>query len=172
SLVAAVFLLAVSAAAGDFIAASCRTTTYPAVCIRSLQAYASTIQKNRQQLVSAALAVSLQRSRSAKAFVSNLAIGSGLSPRERAAARDCVQQVADSVDRVSSSIREMRVLRTGDYAWHVSNLQTWMSAAITDYNGCMDGFSGRVLRGPVSDSVRVWMVNSIQVASNALALCN
>ncbi|GFP88274.1 21 kDa protein [Phtheirospermum japonicum] len=161
--------------AASFIRSSCRATTYPSVCVQSLSSYASTIRKNPKQLVMTALAVSVERAQSTKSFVRKLSKLRGLKPREYAAIKDCVEQVSDSVDRLSDSARELKRLgraRGPEFIWHMSNLQTWVSAALTDDSTCMDGFSGRALDGRVKSSVRARLTSVAQVTSNALALCN
>ncbi|KAL3647451.1 hypothetical protein CASFOL_008419 [Castilleja foliolosa] len=164
-----------AAPAASFIRTSCRATTYPSVCVDSLSSYASTIRKSPKQLVMTALSVSVERAQSTKSFVRNLSKLSGLKPREYAAIRDCLEQVSDSVDRLSDSARELKRLGQGrgpEFIWHLSNLQTWVSAALTDDSSCMDGFSGRALDGRIKSSVRARLTSVAQVTSNALALCN
>ncbi|KAM7491738.1 hypothetical protein LguiA_034659 [Lonicera macranthoides] len=161
--------------ATDFIKSSCKATTYPALCVQSLTVYASTIQRSRRQLAQTALSVSLAKAQSAKAFVAQLAKTKGLKPREYAALKDCIEEMGDTADRLSKSVRELK--NTGrasgpDFIWHMSNVETWVSAALTDDNTCLDGFSGRVLNGKIKDSVRGRVTNLVQVTSNALALVN
>ncbi|KAL0304145.1 UNVERIFIED_CONTAM: hypothetical protein Sradi_6282600 [Sesamum radiatum] len=161
--------------AASFIRTSCRATTYPAVCVQSLSTYATVIQKSPKQLVTTALSVSVDRAQSTKTFVSKLTKFRGLKPREYAAIKDCLEEVSDSVDRLSKSVQElMKLGRAGgpEYIWHLSNLQTWVSAALTDDSTCLDGFSGRALNGRIKTSIRARMTNVAQVTSNALALCN
>ncbi|KAL2227190.1 21 kDa protein-like [Sesamum indicum] len=161
--------------AASFIRTSCRATTYPAVCVQSLSTYATVIQKSPKQLVMTALSVSVDRAQSTKTFVSKLTKFRGLKPREYAAIKDCLEEVSDSVDRLSKSAQELKRLgRAGgpEYIWHLSNLQTWVSAALTDDSTCLDGFSGRALNGRIKTSIRARMTNVAQVTSNALALCN
>ncbi|KAL3837905.1 hypothetical protein ACJIZ3_022496 [Penstemon smallii] len=163
------------AAAANFIRASCRATTYPTVCVQSLSTYASAIQKNPRQLITTALTVSVDRAQSTKTFVTKLTKLRGLKPREYAALKDCLEEVSDSAERLSNSVRELKSLgraRGPEFIWHMSNLQTWVSAALTDDSTCLDGFSGRALNGRIKTSIRARMTNVAQVTSNALALCN
>ncbi|XP_051143477.1 21 kDa protein-like [Andrographis paniculata] len=161
--------------ATTFIKISCRATAYPTVCIQSLATYASAIQTSPKQLVTVALSVSIDRAQSTKAFLSNLAKARGLKPKEYAAVHDCLEEVNDSVDRLAKSAMELKSMgraRGPEYTWHMSNLQTWVSAALTDDSTCFDGFSGRALNGGIKNSIRARMSNLAQVTSNALALCN
>ncbi|CAA0834601.1 Plant invertase/pectin methylesterase inhibitor superfamily protein [Striga hermonthica] len=161
--------------AASFIRSSCRATRYPLVCVRSLSTFASTIHKSPKQLVMTALSVSVDRAQSTKAFVRKLSTIRGLKPREYSALKDCLEEVGDSADRLGDSVRELKRLgRAGgpEYEWHMSNLQTWVSAALTDESTCLDGFAGRALNGKIKSSIRARMTEVAQVTSNALALCN
>lgn len=122
-----------------------------------------------------ALSVSLSRARSAAVFSSKLTKVRGLKPREHLAVRDCIENMADSVDILSHSVQELGHTGTAvsqDFMWHMSNVQTWVSAALTDENTCLDGFAGRVMEGKVKDAVRRRVIDVAQVTSNALALIN
>ncbi|XP_077245107.1 21 kDa protein-like [Tasmannia lanceolata] len=157
----------------DFIKTSCSATTYPALCVQSLSVYASTIQNSPRQLAQTALSVSLARARSASAFVSSLSNTKGMKSRDVAAIKDCVENMSDSVDRLSQSIRELgQISQAGgaSFKWHVSNVQTWVSAALTDDTTCVDGIAD--MNGKVKAAVKGRIVNVAQVTSNALALVN
>ncbi|XAR70420.1 Pectinesterase [Bertholletia excelsa] len=155
----------------NFIKASCRATSYPALCVDCLSAFAEKIQQSDKQLAHAALAVSLARARSAAAFVSNMTKLSGLKPRERQAVRDCVETVGDSVEQIRRSMRELRrTSRSTDFLWRMSNVQTWVSAALTNQNTCIDGFTGT--DGNIKAVIKRRVTRVIQVTSNALALVN
>ncbi|KAL3524174.1 hypothetical protein ACH5RR_017008 [Cinchona calisaya] len=164
-----------AAAATSFIRTKCRTTTYPSLCIQSLSIYANTIQTNPKQLAQTALSVSLDRAQSTRAFVTKLTKFRGLKSRENAAIRDCMEVMNDGVDRLSKSVQELKNMgraRGPELIWHLSNVQTWVSAALTDYNTCADGFAGRASNGSIKSSIKLRMSNVAQVTSNALALIN
>ncbi|KAH7537887.1 21 kDa protein [Ziziphus jujuba] len=160
----------------NFIKNSCSATTYPDVCVKYLSSYASAIQQSPKQLALTALSVSVDKARATKTFVVKFGKMKGLKSREYKAIRDCVDEMGDSVDRLSQSVQELKKLgsksKRGDFLWHMSNVQTWVSAALTDENTCLDGFAGKVLDGKVKASIRQLVVNVAQVTSNALALCN
>ena len=167
---------AVSAApANQFIKTSCTLTTYPAVCEQSLSAYAKTIQNNPQELASTALQVSLTRTQKAQTFMKRLNKFKGLKARQYAAIHDCLEEVEDSLDRVSRSCDEMKNLshaKGNDFTFRMSNVETWVSAALTDETTCMDGFAGKGMDGKIKESVRAQVVAVARVTSNALALVN
>ncbi|XP_038686933.1 pectinesterase inhibitor 9-like [Tripterygium wilfordii] len=159
----------------DFIKSSCRSTRYPALCVQCLSGYANAIRGSEHHLAQVALTVSLSQARSAAAFVSKLVKVRGLKPREYEAVKDCIDNMGDSVDRLGQSVKELGHMggTVGqDFVWHMSNVQTWASAALTDENTCLDGFGGRQMEGNVKTVIRNRIVNVARVTSNALALVN
>ncbi|CAN6705545.1 unnamed protein product [Malus baccata var. baccata] len=159
----------------NFIRDSCSATTYPEVCIKSLSSYASSIKQSPRQLAQAALSVSLTKAQSAKTFVTKLAKFKGLKSREYGAIKDCMEEIGDTVDRLSKSVQELKNMgksKGQDFLWHMSNVETWVSAALTDDNTCLDGFSGKTLNGKIKSAVRAQVLNVAQCTSNALSLCN
>ncbi|XP_050223586.1 21 kDa protein-like [Mercurialis annua] len=166
---------AAAVASSNFIKSSCKTTTYPALCIQSLSAFATSIQQNPLQLTQTALSVSIASAQSTKTFVYKLTKFKGLKPREIAALKDCSEEIDDTVDRLGKSLKELKSLghaKGKDFQWHMSNIETWVSAALTDENTCTDGFGGKALNGKMKSSIRGRIVNVAHVTSNALSLIN
>ena len=166
---------AASSRASNFIKASCSATKYPALCVQSLAAFAPSIQQSPRQLAQTALSVSLDRVKSTQEFVSKAKKFEGLKKREYEAIKDCIEEMSDSVDRLSKSVQELKHMgqaKGQDFLWHVSNVETWVSAALTDENTCVDGFAGQGMDGKVKASIRGRVINVAQVTSNALSLVN
>ncbi|KAK3040084.1 hypothetical protein RJ639_027810 [Escallonia herrerae] len=166
---------AAAMASTNFIKVSCRSTTFPALCVQSLSLYATTIRQSPQQMAQTALSVSLAKAQFTKTYVTRLTKFKGLKAREYGAIKDCLEEIVDTVDRLSKSVEELKSMgraRGQAFIWHMSNIETWVSAALTDENTCMDGFSGRTLDGKIKASVRAQFTQVGQVTSNALALIN
>ncbi|KAJ8548388.1 hypothetical protein K7X08_030857 [Anisodus acutangulus] len=164
-----------SSVATSFIKSSCKVTTYPEVCVTSLAGYAPTIKRSPQHLAQTALSISLDRAQSAQSFVNKLCKFKGLKPREYAALKDCLEEMSDTIDRISKSVKELESMgrtRGNDFQWHMSNIETWISAALTDENTCGDGFAGKALNGRIKASIKARVTHVAQVTSNALALIN
>ncbi|XP_047172581.1 pectinesterase inhibitor 10-like [Vigna umbellata] len=160
-----------------FIRTSCSSTTYPRLCYSSLVSHAELIQTNRVLLTGAALNVTLASAKSTAAVVSMMAKRQGLKPREVAAMKDCVEVLSDSVDELRRSIDGMIHLRTSNFEMTMSDLQTWVSAALTDENTCTDGFQESPTAATIGGTntktrVRGLVVQVAQLTSNALALIN
>ncbi|CAJ1928330.1 unnamed protein product [Sphenostylis stenocarpa] len=157
----------------EFVKSSCRTTRYPVLCVQSLLAYASVIHRSERQLAITALSVSISRTRSSASFVKKMSKARGVKGRERRAVQDCVENIGDSVERLKQSVRELGRTGVGEhFAWHMSNVQTWVSAALTDDNTCLDGFAGSAMNGNVKGAIKERVLHVAQVTSNALAFVN
>lgn len=137
--------------------------------------YAERIKQSPQQLATTALEVSLNRTKLAQTFLKRLSKLKGLTAKQHAAIRDCLEEVEDSVERVSKACAEMKGMgraKGEEFTWHMSNVETWVSAAITDGTTCSDGFSGREMDGKIKSSVRAQITSVAHVTSNALSLVN
>ncbi|KAK1366663.1 PMEI domain-containing protein [Heracleum sosnowskyi] len=164
-----------AAANRNFIESSCRATTYPDLCIKSLSLYATTIQNSPCQMAVMALEVSLNRTKSTQVFMHHLIKSKGLLAKQQAAIKDCAEEVEDSLDRVTKSYAEMKSMgrATGEeFTWHMSNVETWISSALTDDTTCMNGFSDLGTSGKIKESVRAQITSVAHYTSNALALIN
>ncbi|XP_057547174.1 pectinesterase inhibitor 11-like [Amaranthus tricolor] len=159
----------------NFIQSKCSSTTYPTVCVQSLSSFANKIQTSQRQLTQTALIVSLAKARYTKAYVAHLAHSNGLKPSEFGPIKDCFEVIGDTVDRLSMSIHEFQSAaraHSSDFLWHMSNVQTWVSAALTDENTCVDGFSGRAVSSRMKNGIKTQFQGVLQCTSNALTLVN
>lgn len=162
----------------DFIRTSCNSTLYPEICYSTLSRYASTIQQDPAQLASVAIGVTLSKARRMANYVSNISRQADYGPDQRAAAalHDCFSNFGDAVEEIYGSLKQMRQIRSAgtsraSFRFQMSNVQTWMSAALTDEDTCTDGFED-VADGQMKEEVcdRVEYVKKL--TSNALALVN
>ncbi|XP_073120131.1 21 kDa protein-like [Henckelia pumila] len=160
--------------ATDFIRTSCDTTRYPGRCYNTLAGYSDTVRQDSALLARAAIFVSFFKTRSISLYVGNLSHESGDEPRASAAVRDCFSLLSDSVDHVCGSLRQMVVLNgsSEEMKYGMSNVQTKMSAALTNEDTCTDGFEEIGDDPPVKAEVCGRMVEVTEVTSNALALVN
>ncbi|XP_058106612.1 pectinesterase inhibitor 11-like [Magnolia sinica] len=152
----------------DFIISSCNVTRYPRLCIDSLSIHADTIQKSPRRLVYAALSVSLASAQSTIPMMHQF-----LNSTEQAAVRDCIETIGDSIDMLKKSIEEISYLNEPDFEFHKENIQTWVSAAMTNGDTCLDGFTDiSVMDGDVKSAITSLVENLNKLTSNALALIN
>lgn len=68
---------------------------------------------------------------------------------------------------------ELSQINAANFGMMMSDIQTWVSAALTDENTCTDGFGGKYFtNGPLKTAVRERILNVAHMTSNALALIN
>ncbi|XP_010550579.1 PREDICTED: 21 kDa protein [Tarenaya hassleriana] len=156
----------------EFIRSSCSVTTYPRLCFTSLSSHATFIQTSPKLMAHAALNVSLSSAKSTSAMMTRLSRSHGIKPLEASAVRDCVEELSNTVDELRSSVGEMDRLRGSNYEVYMSDIETWVSAALTDENTCTDGFEGSAMDGKVKVLVRERILAIARLTSNALALIN
>ncbi|OIT36387.1 PREDICTED: 21 kDa protein [Nicotiana attenuata] len=163
-------------AAGDtnteFIRTSCKSTTYPNLCFSSLSSRATAIGVSPQLLAHESLTVSVETAQSTSAMMLKLAHVQGLTPKEVGAMHDCVEELSDKVDELRKSLGEMKQLWGKDFDLKMNDIQTWVSAALTDENTCTEGFAGKVMNGKAKTVVRGKILEVAHLTSNALALIN
>ncbi|KAJ9173438.1 hypothetical protein P3X46_016573 [Hevea brasiliensis] len=156
----------------QYIRTSCSNTTYPRLCYRSLSIYASEIKTDPKLLANAALNVTLKATESTSRLMKNMSRIHGLKLRETVAIIDCVEVVGDSVYELQRSIGEMGHAGESNFYQVMANIQTWVSAALTDDDTCMDGFAGESMNGYVKTVARRHLLKIAHLTSNALALIN
>uniref|UniRef100_A0A7N0TC94 Pectinesterase inhibitor domain-containing protein n=1 Tax=Kalanchoe fedtschenkoi TaxID=63787 RepID=A0A7N0TC94_KALFE len=159
----------------SFINLSCRATLYRTLCVQSLSVYAASINRSPHRLTHTALLVSLAKAKSAKSYVSLMTKTKGLGRGDREALKDCLENIGAAEGRIRGSIQEMGLLGRAskrEFQWHLSNVQTWVSAALTSENTCIDGLGEGGVSRNVNAKITPMLENAKQVTSNALALIN
>lgn len=162
----------------EFIRSSCNTTLYPDICYTSLSRYANAVQQNPGQLARIAIAVSFSKVHRTATYLSNLTRVADYGGNSRAALalHDCFSNLNDAVDEIRGSIKQMRQIGAAgagadSFLFQMSNIQTWMSAALTDEETCTDGFQD-VENCPMKTDVNDRVTKVKKFTSNALALVN
>ncbi|KAE8665107.1 Plant invertase/pectin methylesterase inhibitor superfamily protein [Hibiscus syriacus] len=156
----------------EYIRSSCSSTTYPRLCNRSLSIYASRINTSPRLLVHTALNVTLKASISTSRLMVKISRIHGLKPRVSAAMADCVEVSGDSVDELQQSKGELDRITSSNFALTISDIQTWVSAALTDEDTCIYGFSGKSMNGYAKTTVRKRIIKIAHLTSKALTLIN
>lgn len=162
-----------------FVELQCRATRYPELCVRCLSnliTNSNVTLLSNQRLAQIALRVSLARAQSTRVYVTEVAkLFKKSKAKDYQQVKDCLDQINDGVDQISNSIKELQQMNEdgeSEFPWHASNVQTWMSAAVTDASSCLDGFSGRSIGSKMKAMIKAKVLNLVQVNSNALALFN
>lgn len=159
-----------------FVEKQCQATRYSKLCVQTLLPYVNSTIQTQQQLAQVALSVSLSRSRYTRVYVIGVAkeLEQTRTP-DYAAVQDCLDQINDGVTQIAQSVKEFRQMGVDgekQFLWHESNVQSWVSAALTDATACMDGFSTYTIKSKVKATIKAKVLNVAQLTSNALALFN
>ncbi|XP_028759046.1 pectinesterase inhibitor 11-like [Neltuma alba] len=164
--------------AATFIRTNCNATLYPGLCYSSLSPYYNAIQQDSGKLARVAIALTLTKAHRMTSYLSGLSRDADYSTNSRAASalRDCFTNLGDAVDEIRGSLKQMRqlaIMGAGgeQFRFQMSNVQTWMSAALTDEDTCTDGFED-VPEGAVKTDICDRMNYLKEFTSNALALVN
>ncbi|KAI7750865.1 hypothetical protein M8C21_025271 [Ambrosia artemisiifolia] len=152
----------------NFINSSCQVTKYADLCYQTLAPYAATIHINSLELANAALTVSLKSAKSTSKVVRELSKGRDLSMRDGQAVADCLENMSDSVDEMKKSMAEMKDLDGPEFDDKMGNVKTWVSAALTDEDTCMDGFEDN--DGKMKETIRGYILKVAELTSIALSL--
>ncbi|OAY57573.1 pectinesterase inhibitor 4 [Manihot esculenta] len=157
-----------------YLKSACNSTTYPKLCYSSLSRYYSTIKTNDQTLCTTALNVSLQAASKTSSLAAALSKKRGLSHIEAEVVQDCVYEMRDSIDELNQSLDALGSLEfNSSYVrFQISNVKTWVSAAITDEDTCVDEIDDDEVSSSVKQKIRKSILNVAMVTSNALALIN
>jgi len=159
----------------DFIKQSCAGTLYPNLCYNSLAPYANAVNHSPSKLSVAAANVSLSKIKAASSLAALVKRGTG--GRIGAALRDCVQSLHTAADLTRQAAAEMGKLagdrKDGGYSWDASNCQTWMSAAMTNEETCLNGFEDTKAAGSSGTKAICDRIGEVKkYTSNALSLLN
>ncbi|XP_015573662.1 21 kDa protein isoform X1 [Ricinus communis] len=157
----------------QYIRTTCNYTTYPRLCYHSLSIYASKIKTNPKLLANTALNITFKATESTSRLMKKMSRIHGLNPGVAAALVDCMEVVGDSVYELQRSIGEMGHASGANFYGVMEDIQTWVSAALTDDTTCIDGFDEQPnLNGNVKRIVRKHILKISHLTSNALALIN
>lgn len=158
----------------NYVRNACSVTRYRNLCIRSLAPFSAAAKDSPSFWARAGVAVTLT---DAKAVARYLILlnrtrgGGGGSRYYRVALSDCMELFENAIDELHLSLGVLRSLTRRAFGTQMGNLNTWLSAALTNAETCMEGFESqkrrrgvRLIRGRVS--------RTSYIASNALALVN
>lgn len=158
----------------NFLNSMCAKTTYTRLCVSSLSPYNITISNSTVNLAQAAVSVSLDAARSASSLVTRLSSNGVLTPSETFSVRDCVPTMGDCVMVLQKSLDTMVMVSLNESKlagnWmEMDNIKTWVSAAMTDENTCLSGFTGGETT-TAAKRLKRKVMDAMQRTSNALAL--
>ncbi|XAR58436.1 Pectinesterase [Bertholletia excelsa] len=154
-----------------YVQDACQVTRYPDICIHTLASFSRTARNDPRRWVRAGVSVTVGGAKDVAQYLLKLKSRGSMRGRRRAAVSDCVECFQDAVDNLHRSLAGLRQLGTGRrFDEQMKNVTTWLSAALTDEDTCLDGFEGQ--NGKQVELLRNKVLNASYITSNALALAN
>lgn len=162
-----------------YLEAQCRTSVYRDLCVKTLLPYmvkGKTIP-GPQQLAKISLAVCLSKARQTKVYV-DMVVNKYNKTKNHGdiqAVKECSRQINNGVNQITLSVKEFQHMGRDseeNFPLHEDNMQSWVSAALTDIDMCIDGILGGVIGGKEKAILKAKILNVKQLASNSLALLN
>ncbi|KAK9144013.1 hypothetical protein Syun_013413 [Stephania yunnanensis] len=146
--------------AQTLITNTCIHTQHPNLCSNSLLPFSHSLA-TRADLVHVSFNVTLHRA--GKAFMGASAIANtAMDSRVRSAYSACLELLEDSLDLLARSIASVSNAAARE------DVTTWLSAAMTNSDTCVEGFDG--LKGFVRDHIDDQLTNLSELVSNCLAI--
>ncbi|KAL1568096.1 pectinesterase [Salvia divinorum] len=164
-----------SAFASAVVRSTCAATLYPDLCLSTLAAAApaSAVKTSRDVLLTA-LNYTIFTVENNLLTVKEVERQQrqSLTPRERGALSDCVEMIDDTLDEVHASEAELKDFGFKNYslAAHKENLLTLLSAAQTNQDTCLDGFSHSGADKKVREALIAGQKHVFRLVSNVMAI--
>lgn len=164
-------LLKSSVSSDNYVEDVCNVTQYRDLCIRSLSPFSNTAKHNPTTWARAGISVTIGEAKSVANYLTKVDKKNSTRGRNKVALSDCMECIQDTLDNLHRSLSVLRRLDVQTFDTQISDVITWISAALTDEDTCLDGFSD----GHVGRQIKVLqnrVTNVSHVTSNALALVN
>ncbi|KAL9228204.1 hypothetical protein vseg_003809 [Gypsophila vaccaria] len=167
-----VLYYAVNVYAENYVQEACSVTRYQSICVKSLASYSNKARRSPRRWARAAVSVTIGEAKMLAQYINDLKQHGHVSGRRnRAALLDCVENVQDSLDNLHKSLNVLRRLNYEGFNEQINDVLTWLSAALTDQDTCIEGFDDKISGKLISR-----LCNKVQhasfITSNALALAN
>ncbi|KAM6540944.1 hypothetical protein CsatB_005391 [Cannabis sativa] len=173
----AIFATANNSRGDKYVRNACSVTRYRSLCIRTLAPFSSAAKESPVLWARAGVSVTLSEAKDTAQYLmklnrnNNNRTRSGKGNYFRAAVSDCVELFDNAVDELHQSLRVMRNLSKRTFGTQMGDVNTWLSAALTDADTCLEGLEGLKRRREVNP-LRSKVSRASYTASNALALVN
>ncbi|XP_061340884.1 pectinesterase 3 [Gastrolobium bilobum] len=157
--------------------AVCEVTQYPNSCFAAISAVANSNTTDPELLFKLSLRVAIDELSKLSSFPSKLRAIANNDTRLQKAIDVCSTVIGDALDRLNDSISSLDVAGGGGAGKilstaKISDYETWLSAAITDQDTCLDALgevNSTAARGVLRE-MGTAMKNSTEFSSNSLAI--
>ena len=154
----------------SYVQEACSVTRYHDICVHSLASFSSTAKRSPSKWARAGVSVTIGEVKDVAQNLQKLKKYRLMKGKNRIALSDCIECIQDALDELHKSLDVLRRLSKSTFNEQMSDLLTWISAALTDEDTCLDGFEDQ--KGKQVKLLQNQVLNATYITSNALALVN
>ncbi|OIW12720.1 hypothetical protein TanjilG_24653 [Lupinus angustifolius] len=148
----------------------CKVTRYPNLCIHSLAPFSLSEGRSLSKWARVGVSVTISEVKSVQSYLARLKRQGHFKGRKKVALSDCIETFQYALDELHSSLNVLRRLSKSTFGTQMGDLNTWLSAALTDEDTCLDGFEDN--KEKKIKLLRNQVLKAYYITSNALALVN
>ncbi|XP_077230035.1 pectinesterase-like [Tasmannia lanceolata] len=168
---------AINSASQAIIRSSCSNTRFPDLCYSSIAAALPGVANNLATMKDVILASLNLTTVAVEHFffkVKKLIVSSPtLTVREKTALHDCLENIDETLDELHKTSDDLKIYPLKKKKMLADDLKILMSAAMTNQESCLDGFSHEKADKKVRRVVEKSLLHVFHMCSNALAMiCN
>ncbi|KAL2510540.1 Plant invertase/pectin methylesterase inhibitor superfamily protein [Abeliophyllum distichum] len=154
----------------NYVQDACSVTHYQDLCIHTLASFSHIAKHSPSRWARAGVSVTIAEAKRVSKYLKTNRSGMIIEGRNKVALLDCIECFIDTLDNLHKSLGVLRKLSFRDFDSQMGDVTTWLSAALTDEDTCLDGFHGH--EGRVVEILLNRVSNVTCMTSNALALVN
>ncbi|PIM99655.1 Pectinesterase [Handroanthus impetiginosus] len=144
----------------NYVEDACSVTRYRNLCIRTLASFSNTAKHNPSIWARAGVSVTIGEAKKVSKYLAT----------NKIALSDCIESFQDTLDNLHRSLFVLRKLSILEFTSQLEDVITWVSAALTDEDTCLDGFYEQ--KGNHVKFLTNRVSNVTYMTSNALAIVN
>ncbi|KAJ7977569.1 21 kDa protein [Quillaja saponaria] len=160
----------VSGKENHYVRDACSVTRYKDLCAHSLASFSNIAKRSPTKWARAGVSVTIAEVKIVAADLKKLKRNWYMRGRNRVALSDCIDCFSDALDELHRSLGVLRWLSKTTFGTQMGDINTWISAALTDEDTCLDGFEGQ--KGKRIRLPQNQVLNATYITCNALALVN
>ncbi|XVE73330.1 hypothetical protein DITRI_Ditri11bG0109000 [Diplodiscus trichospermus] len=154
----------------NYVQDACIVTRYRSLCINSLASFSSTAKTSPSKWARAGVSVGIGETKNIAQYLMKVKNYREMTGRYKIPLSDCIECFQNAIDQLHGSLGALRKLNARNFYTQMGDVTTWLSAALTDQDTCLDGFQNP--RGKQAKMLRNRVLRSSYFTSNALALVN
>lgn len=152
---------------------SCSSTRYPDLCFSAIAAVPEASKKVTSQKDVIEMSLNITKTAVEHNYfgIQKLLKRKNLTKREKVALHDCLETIDETLDELHKAVEDLEEYpNKKSLSQHADDLKTLMSAAMTNQETCLDGFSHDDANKHVRDALSDGQVHVEKMCSNALAM--